>query len=33
MVTDNVEVVYANVIDTNFAYSDHNPVEMRFLLK
>ncbi len=33
MVTDNVEVVYANVIDTNFAHSDHNPVEMRFLLK
>ncbi|MBR4906649.1 MAG: endonuclease/exonuclease/phosphatase family protein, partial [Clostridia bacterium] len=33
MITDNVEVVYANVIDTNFAYSDHNPVEMRFLLK
>ena len=32
MVTDNVEVVFANVIDTNFAYSDHNPVEMRFIL-
>ena len=33
LVTDNVEVVYANVIDTGFAYSDHNPVEMRFVLK
>lgn len=32
MVTDNVTVLYANVIDTNFAYSDHNPVEMRFIL-
>lgn len=32
MVTDNVTVVYANVIDTDFAYSDHNPVEMRFIL-
>ena len=33
MVTDNVEVVLADVIDTGFAYSDHNPVEMRFILK
>ncbi len=32
MVTDNVTVVYANVIDTDFVYSDHNPVEMRFIL-
>lgn len=33
MVTDNVEFVYANVVDTGFAYSDHNPVEMHFVLK
>ncbi len=33
LVTDNVDVTYANVIDTGFAYSDHNPVEMRFVLK
>ncbi len=33
MVTDNVEVGYANVIDVAFKYSDHNPVEMRFTLK
>lgn len=33
LVTDNVDVIFADVIDTGFAYSDHNPVEMRFLLK
>lgn len=33
MVTDNVEVTYVNVVDTGFAYSDHNPVEMHFVLK
>lgn len=33
LVTANVEVTYTNVIDTGFAYSDHNPVEMRFILK
>ena len=33
LVTDNVEVTYANVVDTGFAYSDHNPVEMHFVLK
>ena len=33
LVTDNVKVTYANVIDTGFAYSDHNPVEMRFILQ
>lgn len=32
MVTDNVTVLSADVIDTGFAYSDHNPVEMRFIL-
>ncbi len=33
LVTDNVEVIFADVIDTGFAYSDHNPVEIYFLLK
>ena len=28
----NVEVIYANVIDTGFQYSDHNPVMMKFKL-
>lgn len=32
LVTDNVTVVSATVIDTGFAYSDHNPVGMRFIL-
>ncbi len=32
MVTDNVESFDAKVIDTGFAYSDHNPVEMKFRL-
>ena len=32
MVSDNVQVTLADVIDTGFAYSDHNPVEMRFIL-
>jgi endonuclease/exonuclease/phosphatase family metal-dependent hydrolase len=32
LVTDNVTVVSVTVIDTGFAYSDHNPVEMRFVL-
>ena len=33
MVTDNIEVEKAYVIDTGFAYSDHNPVEMTFVMK
>ena len=33
IVSDNVEPTYVDVIDTGFAYSDHNPVEMRFQLK
>lgn len=33
MVSANVEVKYCDVIDTGFAYSDHNPVEMTFILK
>ena len=32
LITPNVKAEYANVIDTGFAYSDHNPVEMRFCL-
>lgn len=32
MVTDNVDVIEADVIDAAFRYSDHNPVEMRFKL-
>lgn len=33
LVTDNVEVKSSEVIDTGFAYSDHNPVAMNFVLK
>lgn len=33
LVTDNVKVESAEVIDTEFAYSDHNPVRMTFELK
>lgn len=33
LVTDNVNVLYADVIDTGFAYSDHNPVKFQFSLK
>ena len=33
MVTDNIEVKSAQVIDTGFAYSDHNPVDMVFVFK
>ena len=33
IVSANVEVTYANVIDTGFAYSDHNPVIMNIQLK
>ncbi len=33
IVTGNVEVKSSAVIDTGFAYSDHNPVEMTFELK
>ncbi len=32
MVTDNVKVESSAVIDTGFAYSDHNPVTMQFSL-
>ena len=33
LVSDNVSVVSAGVVDTGFAYSDHNPVEMCFILE
>ena len=33
LVSENVEVLAAGVIDTDFAYSDHNPVELRFRLR
>ena len=33
IVSDNVTVSDANVIDLQFAYSDHNPVEMTFTLE
>ncbi|MCQ2412566.1 MAG: endonuclease/exonuclease/phosphatase family protein [Sphaerochaetaceae bacterium] len=33
MVTPNVQVVESHVLDTGFAYSDHNPVSMSFILK
>ncbi|MBR6916700.1 MAG: endonuclease/exonuclease/phosphatase family protein [Clostridia bacterium] len=32
LVSANVEVTSSRVIDTQFAYSDHNPVEMTFIL-
>ena len=33
IVTPNVEAKSSEVIDTGFAYSDHNPVKMEFILK
>ena len=33
LVSENVEVLDSAVVDTGFAYSDHNPVEMRFRLR
>ena len=32
IVSDNVKPTYVDVIDTGFAYSDHNPVKMKFTL-
>ena len=32
MVSDNVQVLACAVVDTGFAYSDHNPVTLQFLL-
>ncbi len=33
IVSDNIECSYVQVIDTGFAYTDHNPVVMKFILK
>ncbi|MGN0789152.1 MAG: endonuclease, partial [Christensenellales bacterium] len=33
IVSDNIEVKWVRNIDTDFTYSDHNPVEMSFMLK
>ena len=33
IVSDNVEITYVDVVDNQFTYSDHNPVELRFKLK
>ena len=33
MVTPNVTVESSAVLDTQFTYSDHNPVEMTFTLQ
>ncbi|MBQ2042917.1 MAG: endonuclease/exonuclease/phosphatase family protein, partial [Firmicutes bacterium] len=33
LVTDNIKVNRSDVIDTQFKYSDHNPVDMTFVLK
>ncbi len=30
IVSDNVNITYANIIDNQFAYSDHNPVRIKF---
>lgn len=33
LVSDNVEVLSCETVDTSFAYSDHNPVYLKFILK
>ena len=33
LVSDNVEVVSADVVDAGYRYSDHNPIYMDFILK
>lgn len=33
IVSDNVETTFVDVVDNQFTYSDHNPVEMKFKLK
>lgn len=33
LVSDNVEVLSCETVDTSFAYSDHNPVSLKFVLK
>ena len=33
LVSDNVEVLGADVVDADYRYSDHNPIFMDFILK
>lgn len=33
LVSDNIEVLSCETVDTSFAYSDHNPVYLKFVLK
>ena len=33
LVSDNIEVLSCETVDTSFAYSDHNPVNLKFVLK
>lgn len=33
LVSDNIEIVMCETVDTSFAYSDHNPVIIKFILK
>jgi len=33
IVSKNVDVIMVENVDTNFEYSDHNPVYMKFVLK
>lgn len=33
LVSDNIEVLSCETVDTAFAYSDHNPVNLKFVLK
>ncbi len=33
LLTDNVQLISCETVDVGFAYSDHNPVSVRFLLK
>ena len=33
IVSDNVETTYVDIVNNEFLYSDHNPVEMKFKLK
>ena len=33
LISDNIELVEIHTVDTGFAYSDHNPVMMKFALK
>ena len=33
LVSDNIEVLSCETVDTSFAYSDHNPIYLKFVLK